>query len=143
MVIRKMESDDVAEASAIEAETFSMPWSAADFLEMIEADYAHYYVAELGGEIAGCCGVRDICGEGEITNVAVKAAHRQKGIGRKMLEYALAEAAERGIIACTLEVRCSNAPAIRLYESFGFRGEGVRPGFYERPKEDALIMWKR
>lgn len=143
MVIRKMEADDVAAASAIEAETFSMPWSAADFLEMIEADYAHYYVAELAGEIAGCCGVRDICKEGEITNVVVKAAHRQKGIGRKMLEYALAEAAERGIIACTLEVRCSNFPAIRLYESFGFRGEGVRPGFYERPKEDALIMWKR
>jgi ribosomal-protein-alanine N-acetyltransferase len=40
-------------------------------------------------------------------------------------------------------VRLSNTPAIRLYESLGFKGEGVRPGFYERPVEDALIMWKR
>ena len=143
MIIREMEADDVAAVSAIEAETFSMPWSAEDFLEMIEADYAYYYVAELAGEIAGCCGIRDICGEGEITNVAVAAVHRRMGIGRKMLEHALAEASGRGVTACTLEVRCSNFPAIHLYESLGFQGEGVRPGFYERPKEDALIMWKR
>ncbi len=138
-----MEADDVAAVSVIEAQTFSMPWSPDDFLEMIEADYAYYYVAELDGEIAGCCGIRDICGEGEITNVVVAAVHRQKGIGRKMLEYMLKEADRRGVGACTLEVRCSNFPAIHLYENLGFLGEGVRPGFYDKPKEDALIMWKR
>ena len=59
------------------------------------------------------------------------------------MEYMLKEAPEHGIGDCTLEVRVSNAPAICLYESLGFRGEGVRPNFYEKPKEDALIMWKR
>ena len=39
-----------------------------------------------------------------------------------------------------LEVRVSNAPAIALYEKLGFSPLGVRPGFYEAPREDALIM---
>ena len=43
----------------------------------------------------------------------------------------------------TLEVRVSNTAAIRLYESCGFQIEGTRKGFYDKPKEDAYIMWKR
>lgn len=143
LLIRDMEAVDVEAASKIESEAFSMPWSSKDFLEMIEADYAYYYVAELDGAIAGCCGIRNIAGEGEITNVVVSADHRKKGIGRKMMEYMLERAKENGIGDCTLEVRVSNQPAIRLYENLGFKGEGIRPGFYEKPKEDALIMWKR
>lgn len=138
-----MEAADVEAASVIEREVFSMPWSAEDFLEMVEADYASYYVAECGEEIVGCCGIRNIAGEGEITNVVVSPRHRRRGIARKMMEYMLKEAAENGIGDCTLEVRCSNLPAIHLYEGLGFQGEGVRPGFYDKPKEDALIMWKR
>ena len=143
LVIRGMAAKDVEAASRIESEAFSMPWSAEDFLEMVEADYAYYYVAELDGESAGCCGIRNIAGDGEITNVVVASRHRKKGIGRKLMEYMLERAGENGIGDCTLEVRVSNQPAIRLYESLGFKGEGVRPDFYERPREDALIMWKR
>lgn len=143
LLVRDMEAADVEAASKIESEVFSMPWSAKDFLEMVEADYAYYYVAEADGKIAGCCGIRNIAGEGEITNVVVAPDYRKKGIARKMMEYMLDRAKEIGIGDCTLEVRVSNQPAIRLYESLGFKGEGVRPGFYDRPKEDALIMWKR
>lgn len=143
ILIRELTAADVETVSQIEAETFSMPWSAEDFLEMVSADYAYYYVAEIDGEIAGCCGIRNIAGEGEITNVVVAQKHRQKGIGRKMLEYMLERALEVGIGACTLEVRVSNYKAIALYESLGFVGEGIRPKFYEKPTEDALIMWKR
>ncbi len=143
LLIREMKAADVEAASRIESEAFSMPWSARDFLEMVEADYAHYYVAELDGELAGCCGIRNIAGEGEITNVVIAARHRKKGIGRKMMEYMLERAKENGMGDLTLEVRVSNQPAISLYESLGFKGEGVRPGFYDKPKEDALIMWKR
>ena len=143
MNIRELTAADVEEVSRIEQETFSMPWQPQDFLEMVEADYAHYYVAEEDGEIAGCCGIRNIAGEGEITNVAVANKFRRRGIGRALMEYMLKEAALLGMESSTLEVRVSNTPAIRLYESLGFQSEGVRPGFYEKPKEDALIMWKR
>lgn len=143
LLIREMKADDVEIVSKIESEVFSMPWSAKDFLEMVEADYAYYYVAEVDGEIAGCCGIRNIAGEGEITNVVVAPPHRKKGIALKMMEYMLERAVEVGIGDCTLEVRVSNQPAIRLYERLGFKGEGVRPHFYDKPDEDALIMWKR
>lgn len=143
ILVRELTREDVEAVSKIEAETFSMPWSPEDFLEMVEADYAYYFVAEAEGEIAGCCGIRNIAGEGEITNVVVAAKYRRKGIGRSMMEYMLERAKEVGIGDCTLEVRISNQPAIALYESLGFKGEGVRPKFYEKPVEDALIMWKR
>lgn len=143
MLIREMKPDDVEIVSKIESEVFSMPWSAKDFLEMVEADYAYYYVAEADGQIAGCCGIRNIAGEGEITNVVVAPMYRKRGIALKMMEYMLERAAEAGIGDCTLEVRVSNQPAIRLYERLGFKGEGVRPHFYDKPDEDALIMWKR
>ncbi|MDE7330834.1 MAG: ribosomal protein S18-alanine N-acetyltransferase [Lachnospiraceae bacterium] len=143
LLIREMEAADVEAASKIESEAFSMPWSAQDFLEMVEADYAYYYVAVEDGSVVGCCGIRNMAGDGEITNVVVAADYRKKGIGRKIMEYMLERAKENGMGDCTLEVRVSNQPAIRLYESLGFKGEGVRPGFYDRPKEDALIMWKR
>lgn len=143
VLIREMQACDVEAASKIERETFSMPWSAKDFLEMVEADYAHYYVAEEDGVIVGCCGIRNIAGEGEITNVVVAADFRNKGIGRNMMEYMLEKTGENGIGDCTLEVRVSNQPAIHLYESLGFKAEGIRPDFYEKPREDALIMWKR
>lgn len=143
MLIRELTAADVEAVSRIEEEVFSMPWSPQDFLEMVEADYAYYYVAEVDGEIAGCCGVRDIVGEGEITNVVVAEKFRRRGIGRGLMEYMLKEAALHGMRDMTLEVRVSNISAIRLYESLGFKGEGIRPDFYEKPKEDALIMWKR
>ena len=82
--------------------------------------------------------------DGEIANVAVRPQHRRKGIARMLLEKALAdESSCLGLHDFTLEVRAGNDAAIRLYESEGFRTEGVRPRFYRDPEEDAKIMWRR
>ncbi|MDE7430041.1 MAG: GNAT family N-acetyltransferase, partial [Lachnospiraceae bacterium] len=55
----------------------------------------------------------------------------------------LAAGDREGLTAYTLEVRVSNQAAIGLYEKLGFASEGIRPNFYEKPTEDAMIMWKR
>ena len=91
----------------------------------------------------GTIGLKNIAGEGEVTNVAVLPSWRGQGIGGRLMERLLADGKNEGIEAFTLQVRAGNLPAIRLYESFGFAAEGRRPGFYEKPKEDALIYWKR
>lgn len=164
LTVRGMKEEDVGRAAALEAENFAEPWSAAAFLETLRLDYTYYYVAEIEeeaedrlrqkmpaenaaakgkGNVIGICGLRNIAGEGEITNVSVDRRCRRKGVASAMLRRVLEDGEKLGIKAFTLEVRCSNLPAIRLYEKFGFIGEGVRKNFYANPREDALIMWKR
>ena len=141
--VRLLQDADIEELSRIEAASFSMPWSAEDFRGLLTRDYCLYVVAEADGHIAGCAGLTDSFHEGNIDNVVTAAEYRNLGIGGKMLEELLRLGNERGITAYTLEVRVSNAPAIRLYEKFGFVSEGIRPKFYEKPTEDAMIMWRR
>ncbi|MGN0330366.1 MAG: ribosomal protein S18-alanine N-acetyltransferase [Kineothrix sp.] len=141
--IRRMEEGDAAWAAAQERACFSAPWSESSFLETIRLSYAFFYVAEAEGEPAGICGCRNLAGEGEISNVSVSEKHRRRGIASALLARVLEDGKRQGIEAFTLEVRCSNQPAIGLYESFGFEGRGIRKNFYEKPREDALIMWKR
>lgn len=120
-----------------------MPWSASSFLEMISKEDARYYVAEEDGRILGGCGVLMVAGEGNITNVVIAPASRNRGIGTAMLQHLMMEGDKEGLTAYTLEVRVSNVVAIHVYEKLGFESVGVRPGFYEKPAEDALIFWKR
>ena len=143
LIIRKMTDEDAVFLAAIEEETFSMPWKVSDFLEMNAHDEVVYLVAELEGRIIGGCGVRNICGDGEITNVVIQKDFRGRGYSYIMLDRLLEEGRELGASDFTLEVRASNKAAIGLYEKLGFVSEGVRPRFYEKPVEDALIMWKR
>ena len=141
--IRPMLDEDVPAVAQIEEATFSMPWHPDDFREMIRHDNMTYLVAEVDKTIIGGAGLRNILGDGEITNVAILEEYRGRGYGKKLVDALLQAGKELGAEAFTLEVRVSNEAAIRLYESLGFVSEGIRPGFYERPKEDALIMWKR
>lgn len=143
LTIREMTEEDVPFVCEIEEATFSMPWKAEDFIDMIRRDNLTYLVAELDGTIIGGAGFRNILGDGEITNVAIEKAHRGHGYGKILVGELLKKGREMGAEEFTLEVRVSNEPAIRLYESLGFMSEGIRPGFYERPKEDAMIMWIR
>ncbi len=143
LILRPMTEEDLPAVSQIEEETFSMPWKPDDFREMIKRDNMTYMVAELDGEIIGGAGMRNILGDGEITNVAIREKYRGRGYGKALLQALLTAGEEMGAAAFTLEVRVSNTAAIRLYEGLGFVSEGVRPDFYERPREDALIMWKR
>lgn len=140
---REMTEEDVAFISRLEEETFSMPWSAASFLQMIEKEDARYYVAEEDGKLLGGCGLLLIAGEGNITNVVVAPEARRRGVATGMLAHLLAAGDREGLTAYTLEVRVSNQAAIGLYEKLGFVSEGIRPDFYEKPTEDAMIMWKR
>ena len=142
-IIRPMQATDVEQVGRIEAECFTMPWSAGVFHKVLEDTKCLYLVAETEGQIAGMCGLTNILGEADISNVAVDAAFRGQGVAFAMLSELIRRGEAVGIEAFTLEVRVSNAAAIRVYEKLGFVSEGIRPRFYERPLEDAMIMWRR
>lgn len=143
ITIHRLREQDVEPVSRIEEASFSMPWSPKDFAELVEAEGTLYLVAEADGKTAGCCGVTDISGEGDINNVVVAEAYRGHGIAQALMRELLRQGEAMGIRDFTLEVRVGNATAIHVYEKLGFVSEGIRPGFYDRPKEDAMIMWRR
>ena len=138
-----LEEKHVSELAKIEAVLFSMPWSEKAFSDLLKHDYCHYLVAEENGEPVGFAGMTLLGDEGDIDKVMVEPRHQRQGIADALLGALFILGAENGAVAYTLEVRASNEPAIRLYEKHGFVSEGVRPRFYEKPTEDALIMWKR
>ena len=140
--IRLMEERDLAQVAEIESKNFSMPWSRQAFEDSLKLSHTLYVVTEREGQIAGYCGCYQQLEEAEIVNVAVDEPFRGQGIARRMLTELMRLGIQRGAFAYTLEVRVSNTPAIRLYESLGFESLGIRKRFYERPVEDAMIMWR-
>lgn len=142
IIIRKMQQSDLPQVCEIEKANFSLPWSEKSFKDSMERNDTVFLVALTGAEVAGYVGCYCIAGTGEITNVAVKASHRRKGIGGMLLEKLYEEGAALDTQEFFLEVRESNEAAIGLYSRQGFVEEGIRKNFYEQPVEDAVIMWK-
>ena len=143
MVIRRLEERDVEAVSVLNGTAFSMPWLPEDFLHLVQDPNSLYYVAEEDGQIVASLGVTNVLSEGNINNVVVEESYRGQGIATRMMDILFQEGEELGIVDYTLEVRVSNKPAIALYEKLGFVSEGIRPRFYGRPVEDAMIMWRR
>lgn len=141
--IRELQDADIEALSVIEAASFSMPWSPQDFRDLLSRDYCMYLVALVDGQPVGCAGLTNICNEGNIDNVVVSEGYRGQGVATRLLSELLVRGENCGIEAFTLEVRVSNAAAIHVYEKLGFVSEGIRPRFYEKPIEDAMIMWRR
>lgn len=143
VIIRPMRQEDVSELAKIEQEIFSMPWSERNFADLLTRNYCLYLVAEKEDKIVGCAGLTALDNEGDIDKVMVCEECRGQGVASYLMEELLAEGRKRGVQEFTLEVRVSNTPAIRLYEKYGFASEGIRPRFYDKPVEDAMIMWLR
>ena len=142
--IRPMTAEDIDDAALLEKENLGKEaWNGKQLLDALTRDDTFYLVAEKAGRVVGMCGVQNISGDGEVTNVSVARDCRGEGIGYKMLKQLLERGRGIGIKDYTLEVRAGNEHAIRLYERLGFKSEGLRPGFYDEPKEDAAIYWKR
>lgn len=140
--ISVFEKKDIVQIAELEKVVFTTPWREADFHEAYINEHKQFIVARVNETVVGYCGIHNILGDGEISNVAVAPAYRGYGIGKKMFSYLLETGEQMGVEQYTLEVRVSNQAAISLYESFGFTTEGVRRNFYEKPTEDAYIMWK-
>lgn len=125
--------------AGIEAACFSRPWSAEAVLNEIRKEITSFYVCLVNGDVAGYISFESICGESYMGNLAVAPRFRKKGIASALLRRAIQTADHMKAEFLTLEVRASNTPAIRLYEKFGFRNNGLRKKFYSEPEEDALI----
>ena len=139
--IRPMTKSDLDGVMVIEQVSYPNPWKREHFIQEIHSHTSLPYVAVLDDLVVGYVCLMSLFEDAQILNIAVTPQHRGHGIARKMMELAVSTARERGAEVLALEVRESNAAAIRMYEDLGFVRYFVRKGYYEG-KEDALLMEK-
>lgn len=138
--VRPMAEADLAAVLAIERASFPVPWTLATFTGLLRRENTRLWVAVESGVVVGYAAVWMVADQAELGDIAVAAERRGRGIGTRLLEAVMAEMTASGIRELFLEVRVSNRSAQRLYARHGFRQVGRRPGYYSRPKEDALVL---
>jgi ribosomal-protein-alanine N-acetyltransferase len=138
--LRDMRPADVADVAAIERSSFTTPWSENSIYSEIYGRYSITRVAELDGVIAGYVMAKLILDEGHLLDLAVHPKYRMRGIGRMLMEDVTRGLSFNGCKAFFLEVRASNAAALKLYADLGFNVVGTRKNYYKNPVEDAFIM---
>jgi ribosomal-protein-alanine N-acetyltransferase len=146
ITIRPLSYPDLPQVIAIERRSFPTSWSLAMFvLELSKPSGVCLAAVERGDGRSrdGLVGYL-ICSRYDrvwhLMNIAVDPGRRREGLATELLKEMVERAGPEE--PYTLEVRTSNAPAIALYERFGFRAAGIRPRYYTDTGEDALIMWR-
>jgi len=140
MELVKLTEAHIPQMVELEKLCFSMPWTADMIRSELNNPSCLYLAAVDGDTLVGYIGVQTVLDEGYINNVAVRPEYRRRGIAAALISLLAEQAQAIGLAFMTLEVRESNAPAIALYEKLGFTTVGRRKNYYEKPREDAILM---
>ncbi len=140
IVYEQMKISHVSQIAELEKQCFSDPWSEQSIASELENPLALWLVACEGNQVVGYVGSQSVLGAADMMNLAVAPEYRRQGIARALVGALIAALKAKQVERLSLEVRVSNVPAISLYESLGFRQVGKRPRYYEKPREDALIL---
>ena len=143
--LRRLSLSELGDIERIEQSAYATPWSRSMFAgELAKPSSVSLgaFDADAGDRLVGYLIISRYVDAWHVMNVAVEPGHRRQGIASLLLTRLFELTAGRSRRGYTLEVRVSNAGAIKLYEEVGFRARGVRRGYYTDNREDALIMWK-
>lgn len=141
--VRRMREQDLLSVRAIEAMSFSNPWSEDTFRGEIQntpVSSPLVVVRRPGDEVVAYIIYWQIRDDVQVNNIAVHPECRGLGIAEALMRFAIAKVREAGAAFMTLEVRQSNAPAVALYKKLGFEALGTRKNYYTKPDEDACVM---
>ena len=142
MTLREWQFKDVLKISELEKECFpGEPWTYAQLVSSFQSETFFGVLAEDGDEIIGYGGITVVADTADVENVAVTEAYRRSGVGSKILKQLISLAKDKGAKSVFLEVRVSNAVAMRLYLKNGFKGVYARSRYYA-DGEDCLVMKK-
>jgi ribosomal-protein-alanine N-acetyltransferase len=140
--IRVLQLEDLDAIERIEQRAYPTPWSRSMFASELAKPTSICLGAFEGNRLVGYMINARYVDAWHVMNVAVDPRHRQRGIATAMIERLFEITGDDERRGFTLEVRVSNADAIRLYSKLGFEARGVRRGYYTDNREDALIMWR-
>ncbi len=142
MKIISMNETHIQAVAELEKQCFSLPWNEAMLRPELSNPLSLWLVAVDEDRVIGYIGSQSVCAEADMMNIAVSATYRRRNVAQSLVRALLDGLSQRQVHSLSLEVRASNAPAVALYEKLGFSQVGRRPGYYRRPKEDALIYRK-
>lgn len=143
MNIRKMTMDDLEQVIVIEQSLFTSPWGKTHFIyELTQNPFAINLVGELDSKIVSVGCLWAIFERAEITTIGVSKEYQHQGLGEMMLQRMMDEAKLAGCSHVFLDVRVSNAPAIRLYQRLGCSIFHTVKQYYTDNGEDAYQMRK-
>ena len=137
--IVRMNESHVSAVAELERMNFSAPWDENSVRSELTNKLALWLVALDGDAVVGYVGSQTVLQEADMMNIAVADSHRRRGIARLLVEELIRQL---DAYQLTLEVRQSNIAAISLYGSMGFTQVGMRKNYYQKPKENALILRK-
>ncbi|MGF7159025.1 ribosomal-protein-alanine N-acetyltransferase [Rhodoligotrophos appendicifer] len=141
--VRLAGAGDVPVLAAIHAACFEDGWSRAEIAKLLAMPGSYCLMAMQQEEALGLAILRHAADEAEILSIGVVPEARQRGLGRGMIEAALAIAARSAIKMMFIEVDATNEPALALYRGMGFTECGRRRGYYryaDGSHHDALNM---
>jgi ribosomal-protein-alanine N-acetyltransferase len=138
---RPMQPADLDAVMAIEPVIYPYPWSRGNFSDSLAAGHS-CWILEQNRCIVGYSVLMLVLDEAHLLNISIAAGHQGRGLGRALLAHMQDTARQHGAQQMFLEVRPSNTPALRLYESFGFNEMAIRRGYYPARggREDAILM---
>ena len=140
MELRRARPDDATAIAEMEEKIFNDPWVKKDIFSYICSDTGMCFSALDESGVVGYIIGRKIPPEGEIYRIAVREDKRQRGIGYRLLSYAMKTERGSGVETVFLEVRSKNTAARALYLAYGFKEMGIRRNYYQNPQDDAVIM---
>lgn len=129
--------EQIEQLNEVEQLCFHGSWTKEMLLDEINNPLSVFAMAERGGRVAGFVLGRMVADEGELYQIGVHPDFRRGHIGIGLLDYFHMVLRDKGAVCCFLEVRSKNAPAIALYERFGYERISVRKGYYG--DDDAVI----
>ncbi len=133
---------DVVKIAAIDAATIGSKDAEASYRSELERSGSHLDILVTTDErrVVGFINFWIVVDEVHLLAIAVDDGHRQRGHGRRLMDHLIEVARDHACHVVTLEVRRSNAAAIALYQSLGFRTVGERARYYADTGDDALVM---
>lgn len=141
--IEDMTEETVSKVQALASDLFSVPWSEQSLREEIDNPHCIFRLAlDFDKKLIGYYGIYTMYENADIARIGVDASYRRRGIGSVLLKDAEQKAKEAGCEKMQLEVRASNEAARAFYEKHGFKQDGLRPNYYDKPTEDAVLYSK-
>ena len=140
ITVHKMKFEESAAVAEMEHQIFPDKWSERAVLDTLENEQTICLTAEKAGRLIGYLFAYVAADEADIARVAVLKESRKQRVGSELMKELKKVGQEQELKKLLLDVRRSNTAARAFYKKHGFTEDGVRPGFYEKPEEDAVLM---